>query len=44
MDTSDLSFGLHLAFHPLESVRELLKKIFDDALVVVAPAENVIER
>ena len=36
--------SLHLPFHSLEAMCELLEEILDDALVVVAPAENVIER
>src|ERR1700752_224265 len=34
---------LHLARHSLESVCELLEKIFDDPLIVVAPAQNVVK-
>ena len=36
--------ALHLAFRSLEAVRELLEEILDDSLVVIAPAEDVIER
>ena len=36
--------ALHLAFRSLEAVRELLEEIFDNTLVVVAPAENVVQR
>jgi hypothetical protein len=35
---------LHLPFHSLEAVRELLEEVLDDSLVVVAPAEDVVER
>lgn len=42
IDDRDLSAS-HLTFRSLESVRELLEEIFDDALVVVAPAEDVVE-
>ncbi len=30
--------------HSLESVCELLEEVFDDALIVVAPAQNVVQR
>src|SRR5580704_922381 len=35
---------LQLPIHSLEAMRELLEEILDDALVVVAPAKDVIER
>ena len=35
---------LHLTFHSLESVRKLLEKILNDTLIVVAPAQNVVQR
>ena len=35
---------LQLPIHSLEAMRKLLKKILDNALVVVAPAQDVIER
>ena len=35
---------LQLPIHSLEAMCKLLKKILDDALVVVAPAQDVIER
>src|ERR1700761_133586 len=35
--------GLHLTLHSLESVGQLFEEVLDDALVVVAPAENVIQ-
>ncbi len=34
---------LHLALHALEAVRQLFEEVLNHALVVVAPAENVIE-
>jgi len=36
--------ALHLALRSLEAVRELLEEILDDTLVVVAPAQDVVER
>src|ERR1700733_12771001 len=36
--------ALHLSVRSLEAVSELLEEIFNDALVVVAPAQDVIER
>src|SRR5260370_40333379 len=35
--------GLHLALHSLEAMGKLLKEILDNALVVVAPAQDVIK-
>jgi len=34
----------HLSFHSLEAMSELFEEILDDTLIVVAPAEDVIER
>jgi hypothetical protein len=36
--------GLHLTLHTLESVGELFEEVLNYALVVVAPAKNVIQR
>src|SRR6201987_5844827 len=35
--------GLQLPFHALKSVRQLFEEVLDHPLVVVAPAENVVE-
>jgi len=35
--------ALHLALRSLEAVRELLEEILDDTLVVVAPAQDMVE-
>ena len=42
--TGMMECRLHLALHSLEAVGELFEEILDDALVVVAPAQNVIQR
>src|SRR5580692_1401481 len=39
----ELEGALHLAVYSLKSVRQLLEEVFDYALVVVAPAEDVVE-
>src|SRR5579871_5531203 len=39
-----MGMALQLPIHSLETMRELFEEIFNDALVVVAPAKDVIER
>ena len=36
--------GLHLSLHSLEPVSQLFEEVLDHALVVVTPAQNVIQR
>src|SRR5579871_4213431 len=39
-----MGMALQLPIHSLEAMRELFEEVFNDALVVVAPAKDVIER